>query len=151
MGGTMSPTLLLLSGPNLSQLGVRDPSVYGTQSLNDHVEAFSAVARSAGYDVEHISAEGESGLVQAIHAARGRVAGLAINPGALTHSSWSLRDALHIFDGPAVELHLSNPAAREPFRAMSTIAGVVRGSIAGFGPLSYVLAARALLALLDEE
>jgi 3-dehydroquinate dehydratase-2 len=88
-------------------------------------------------------------LIEAIHRARGTSAAIVFNAGALTHASWALADALAIFEGPKVELHLSNPAAREPFRHVSTLAGSVNGSIAGFGGLGYPLAIDAVVALLE--
>jgi 3-dehydroquinate dehydratase-2 len=144
----MSRTVLLLSGPNLSQLGTRDPAVYGSLTLEEHVSNFRSALAPAGYVVEHLQSEGESELIQALHRARTEAAAIAINPGALTHYSWSLRDALAMCDVPKIEVHLSNPAAREAFRSRSTIAGVVSGSVAGFGALSYTLAAEAILRLL---
>lgn len=143
----MSQVILLMSGPNLDRLGERDPEVYGTATLADLVSTAAERARRAGFEVEHFQSNDESRLIETVHAARGRVVAIIINPGALTHYSWALRDALDIFDGPVVELHLSNPAAREPFRHRSTIAGVVDGTIAGFGPLGYALAVDAVLAL----
>ncbi len=135
--------LLLLSGPNLDLLGEREPTVYGHETLEDHVEAARAAAADLGYDLEHVQSNHEGDLVEAIHDARGRTVGIVINAGALTHTSWSLHDALAAYDGVVVELHLSNPAAREPFRHTSTIAPVSDGCIAGFRGLGYPLAIEA--------
>lgn len=135
-------SVLVLSGPNLNLLGSRSPDIYGTQTLDDHVNTVREVL--SDFDVRHLQSNAESELVEAIHAARGRDAAIIFNPGALTHSSWSLRDALDTFDGVKIEVHLSNPAAREPFRHTSTIAAVVTGSIAGFGGQGYRLAAEAV-------
>ncbi len=141
----MTSTVLLLSGPNLDLLGTRAPAIYGTATLDEHVATFRDAVK---LDVRHIQTNSESELIEAVHAARGRDAAIVINAGALSHTSWALRDALDTFEGPKVEVHLSNPAAREGFRHTSTLAGVVNGTIAGFGGLSYLLAARAVRALL---
>jgi 3-dehydroquinate dehydratase-2 len=137
------PVVLLLSGPNLDLLGERQPEVYGTQTLADHVHAATEAGHRAGLLVEHVQSNHEGELIDAIHAARGRAAAVVVNAGALSHTSWSLHDALAAFDGPVIELHLSNPAAREPFRHTSVIAPVAAGSIAGFGGLGYQLAVEA--------
>lgn len=144
----MTNEILLLSGPNLDQLGTRNPAVYGTTTLAEHVARFGAAAADAGFGVRHVQSNFEGDLIEQVHAARGSCVAIVINAGALTHSSWALRDALEAFEGVAVEVHLSNPAAREPFRHRSTLAGVVDGSIAGFGDLSYVLALEAVRRLL---
>jgi len=139
---------LLLSGPNLNLLGDREPAVYGTETLDDHVKTAAAAAADAGLALEHVQSNHEGELVEAVHAARGRVAAVVVNAGALTHTSWSLHDALAAFDGVVVELHLSNPAAREPFRHTSVVAPVADGLVAGFGGLGYRLAVEAAAALL---
>ena len=136
----MSGEILLLSGPNLDLLGTRSPDIYGTATLEQHVSRFRALAVDAGFDVRHVQSNFEGDLIEAVHSARGHCAALVINAGALTHASWALADALATFDGVKVEVHLSNPAAREPFRHLSTLAAVVNGSIAGFGATSYDLA-----------
>ena len=110
---------------------------------------FREAALDAGYGVNDIQSNYEGDLIEAIHAARGTADAIVINLGALTHTSWALADALATFEGVKVEVHLSNPAAREPFRHMSTIAGVVNGTIAGFGGLSYDLALVAVRRLLE--
>jgi len=136
----MSREILLLSGPNLDLLGTRNPEVYGTTTLAEHVARFSELADEAGFSVRHVQSNFEGELIEAVHAARASAAAIVINAGALTHSSWALADALDTFTGIKVEVHLSNPAAREPFRHLSTLAGSVSGSIAGFGATSYELA-----------
>jgi 3-dehydroquinate dehydratase II len=143
--------IMLLSGPNLNLLGEREPAVYGTDTLADHVAAAAAAAASLGYELEHVQTNHEGVLVDAVHAARGRAAALIVNAGALTHTSWSLHDALAAFDGVVVELHLSNPAAREPFRHTSVVAPVADGCIAGFGALGYPLAVEAVHRLLGRR
>jgi 3-dehydroquinate dehydratase II len=148
--GSVTRTVLLLSGPNLNLLGEREPSIYGTATLDDHVDAAREAATNMGLDLEHRQSNHEGELVEAIHAARGRCAAIIINPGALTHYAWSLHDALAAFEGPVVELHLSNPNAREPWRHTSFVAPVASGSIAGFGGLGYRLAVEAVRRLLDQ-
>ncbi|HXQ58683.1 MAG TPA: type II 3-dehydroquinate dehydratase [Acidimicrobiales bacterium] len=145
------PLLLLLSGPNLNLLGEREPAVYGTQTLADHVAAATAEADAVGIGLEHHQTNHEGELVELVHGARGRAAALVVNAGALSHYSWALHDALASFDGPVIELHLSNPAAREPFRHTSVVAPVADGSIAGFGGLGYVLAVQAVARLLETK
>ena len=103
------PVVLLLSGPNLGLLGEREPSVYGTATLADHVRRAEGAARRQGFLLEHVQSEHEGDLVAAVHGARGRVAAIVVNAGALSHYGWSLHDALAAFDGKIVELHLSHP------------------------------------------
>lgn len=141
--------VLLLSGPNLNLLGEREPEIYGTDTLADHVaRAVSAAARH-GLELEHLQSNHEGELIDAVHGARGRADALVINAGALSHTSWSLHDAVAAFDGPVVELHISNPAAREPFRHTSVLAPVTSGVVAGFRGLGYELAVDAAAALLQ--
>jgi 3-dehydroquinate dehydratase II len=140
--------VVLLSGPNLNLLGEREPSIYGTATLADHVGRAEAAAAQHGLTLEHLQSNHEGELVEAVHAARGRASALVINAGALSHTSWSLHDAVAAFDGPTIELHLSNPAAREPFRHTSVLAPVAAGVIAGFGGLGYSLAIDAVAQLL---
>ncbi|MEN9792984.1 MAG: hypothetical protein RL330_1062 [Actinomycetota bacterium] len=141
-------SVLVLSGPNLALLGTREPAVYGTETLSDHVARVEGILAPAGIAVASEHTDSESRMVQAIHEARGVHGALIINAGAFTHYAWSVHDALRSFPGPVIEVHLSNPAAREPFRHVSVLAPVVAGSVAGFGSLSYELAARAVLDLL---
>jgi 3-dehydroquinate dehydratase-2 len=143
--------VLLLSGPNLNLLGEREPEVYGTATLDDHVAAATSAAVALGLTLEHVQSNHEGDLVEAVHGARGRAVAIIVNAGALTHTSWSLHDALAAFDGVVVELHLSNPAAREPFRHTSTIASVADGCIAGFGGLGYPLAVEAVSRILADR
>ncbi len=142
--------ILLLHGPNLSQLGSRDPAQYGTATLEDVVDAARDEAVERGAALDHEQHEGEADLLRRLHAARtDGTDAVVINAGALTHYSHALRDALEMFEGPKVELHLSNVHAREEFRRTSVIAPACHGSIAGFGIDGYPLAVRAALALLD--
>lgn len=146
-----APVVLLLSGPNLSLLGERDPEIYGSARLQDHVKAAEEAGARSGLRVEHEQSEYEGDLIRAVHRARGRAAAIVINAGALSHTSWSLHDALASYDGVVVELHLSNPAAREPWRHTSVIAPVAAGVIAGFGGLGYEIAIQAVDRLLGSE
>ncbi len=135
---------MLLSGPNLDLLGQRQPDVYGPARLDDHVAVATETATALGYELEHTQTNHEGELVEAVHRARGRAVAVIVNAGALSHTSWSLHDALAAFEGLVVELHLSNPAAREPFRHTSVIAPVADGCIAGFGGVGYRLAVEAV-------
>jgi 3-dehydroquinate dehydratase II len=142
------PVVLLLSGPNLDLLGTREPEVYGHETLGDHVAAARAAADAAGLALEHRQSNHEGDLVEAVHAARGTCAAIVINPAAFTHYAWALHDALAAFPGPVVEVHLSNPQGREPWRHTSVVAPVATGTIAGLGGHGYVLAIEAVAALL---
>ncbi len=143
-----TPLVVLLSGPNLALLGERQPDVHGTATLADHVARATAAAERLGLVLEHLQSEREGDLVQAVHAARGRAAAIVVNAGAITHYGWSLHDALASFSGPVVELHLSNPDAREPWRRRSVLAPVCDGTVAGFGAVGYELAVEAAARLL---
>ncbi len=145
---TERPIVLLLSGPNLNLLGSRQPEIYGTTTLADHVATASHAASDNGLSLEHLQSANESTLVEAVHAARGRCAAIVINAGALTHYSWSLHDALNSFDGVKVELHISNTHARDSWRHTSVIAGTVHGSIQGFGADGYAMAIEGVARLL---
>jgi 3-dehydroquinate dehydratase-2 len=144
-------TILLLSGPNLNLFGERDPDYYGTATLEEMVATASETLAKHGHELEHLQSNHEGDLVDAIHAARGRCAALIVNGGALTHYSYALADALAAFPGVKVELHVSNPSAREPFRHLSVVAPVVTGTIAGFGADGYRLAAEAVSAALGRR
>jgi 3-dehydroquinate dehydratase II len=142
------PIVLLLHGPNLNLLGTREPSVYGTDTLADHVATTERAAAAHGLAVEAFQSNHEGALVDAIHGARGRCAAIVINPGAFTHYSWAIHDALAAFEVPIVEVHLSNPNAREAWRHTSVIAPVSTGSIMGFRGQGYELAIEAVARLL---
>jgi 3-dehydroquinate dehydratase-2 len=145
----MSKEILLLSGPNLNQLGTRDRTIYGSATLEEHVARFSDQAKTHGYSVRHVQSNFEGDLIEAVHGARDVNGAIVFNAGALTHTSWALHDALANFPGVKIEVHLSNPAAREPFRHLSTLASTVNGSISGFGAMSYDLALEAVVRLLE--
>ncbi len=141
--------ILLLHGPNLSQLGSRDPAQYGLATLDDVVAAARTEAEADGAELEHLQTEHEGVLLERLHAARGDgTDAVVINAGAWTHTSYALHDALELLTTPKVEVHLSNIHAREAFRSTSVIAPVCDGAIAGFGIDGYPLAVRAALALL---
>ena len=142
------PLVLLLSGPNLDMLGEREPLIYGSDSLDDHVSRARRTAEAHGLVLEHVQSNYEGELVEAVHSARDRAAALIVNAAALTHYGWSLHDALAAFEGPVVELHLSNPVAREPWRHTSVVTPVATGCISGFGGLGYELAVQAVARLL---
>jgi 3-dehydroquinate dehydratase-2 len=145
---TERPVILVLSGPNLNLLGEREPEIYGRQTLDDHIAAVREVADAAGLAIEHVQSNAEGELIDAIQAARGRCAAIVINPGAFGHYAWGLHDALAMFDGPVVEVHISNPSARESWRHTSVVSPVATGTIAGFGGHGYVLAVEAIRRLL---
>ncbi len=137
--------ILVLHGPNLSLLGRREPEIYGKTTLDEVNRALRALAQELGVSVEVRSLAGEGEMVQAIGGAMDRCDGLLINPAAYTHTSVAIRDAIAATGLPAVEVHLSNIAARESFRQLSLVAGVVVGQISGFGAASYLLGLRALV------
>lgn len=142
--------ILLLHGPNLSQLGARDPEQYGTATLDELVESARDTAEVADAELDHLQSEHEGDLVERIHAARSDgTSAVVINAGALTHYSYSLRDALELLDVPVIEVHLSNIHAREGFRRTSVIAPACDASITGLGAIGYRLAVEACLELLE--
>ncbi|MFM7061800.1 MAG: type II 3-dehydroquinate dehydratase [Actinomycetes bacterium] len=144
-------TLLLLSGPNLNLLGTRQPDIYGADTLDDLVADARAAAEGAGHSLEHLQSNREGDLIDAIQGARGRCDAIIINPGAFTHSSYAIADALAAYDGIKVELHISNPNAREEWRRTSVVAPYVTGTIAGFGRAGYALAVAAALGALERS
>ena len=138
------PIVLLLHGPNLNLLGEREPHIYGATTLQQHVDRVRSLCDDAGFELEDLQSNAEHELVDAIHAARARVAAIIVNAGALTHYGWSLHDALSAYDGVVVEVHLSNPNSREPWRHTSVVSPVAKGTISGFGGDSYDLAVEAV-------
>jgi len=144
-------TILLLSGPNLNLLGEREPEHYGTATLDDLVGIARETAAKLGHDVEHVQSNHEGVLVDAIHGARNRCAAIIFNAGAFTHYAYSLADALATFDGVKIEVHLSNPYARERWRHTSVISPVVDGTITGFRANGYRLALEAAASLMEEQ
>lgn len=141
-------TVLVLNGPNLSRLGSREPDVYGTATLDDVARACESTAAELGLATEFRQTDDEAEMIAWVHqAASGRVP-IVLNPAAFTHYSYALRDALAMRTAPLIEVHLSNPAAREEFRHTSVVAAVADGTVAGFGLMSYQLALRAVAGLL---
>ena len=143
-------TIVLLHGPNLNLLGQREPEVYGTATLDQYVTTARNAAEARGHTLEAFQTNSEGELVDLIHAARQQFAAIIINPGAFTHYAWSIHDALAAFDGPIIELHISNPNAREPWRHTSVVAPVATGSIVGLGMHGYELAVAAVAAKLAQ-
>lgn len=133
----------VIHGPNLNLLGVREPDVYGAETLADIDRQIAAAASDRGIDVRCRQSNHEGELVTWIQEARESADGIIVNPGGYTHTSVAIRDALLASEVPAIEVHLSNPDAREEFRRRSLVADIVRGRIAGFGPLGYILALQA--------
>lgn len=138
-------SILLVHGPNLNLLGRREPSVYGTTTLSEYEDCVRRVAACAGHEVECFQSNHEGEIVDRIHEARERHDAIIINAGALTHYSWSIHDALGAFDGRVIEVHISNPHARDVFRRTSVIAPRAHCTIAGLGLKGYELAVAAAL------
>jgi len=147
--GSSSGIVSLLHGPNLNLLGQREPHIYGTATLEDYVATAIAAAEPLGLKIDALQSNHEGELVDAIHAARGSSAAIIINPGAFTHYAWSLHDALAAFAGPIIEVHISNPNAREPWRHTSVVSPVATGTIVGLGIHGYELAVQAVARRLD--
>ena len=141
-------TVLVLNGPNLARLGSREPEVYGTATLDDVRTACAAAAAELGLAIDLRQTDSEAELLHWVHEAADARIPVVLNPAAFTHYSYALRDALAMRTAPLVEVHISNPAAREEFRHTSVVAAVADGTIAGFGIASYVLALRAVAGLL---
>ena len=136
--------IYVLNGPNLGRLGVREPEVYGSATLADLTEACQATGRQLDLEVTVWQTDDEAEMIGWVHQAIDARTPVLINPGAFTHYSYALRDALAMRTAPLIEVHLSNPAAREEFRHTSVVSGVANGTVAGFGLLSYQLALQAV-------
>lgn len=147
----MSVKILVIHGPNLNLLGTREPEVYGSVTLEEINERLQAYAAGKGIQGRTFQSNHEGAIIDAIHQAVNWADGLIINPGAYTHYSYAIRDAIAAVGLPAVEVHLSNVQAREDFRRISVIAPVCLGQIAGFGWQSYILGLEALLMKLAEN
>jgi 3-dehydroquinate dehydratase-2 len=145
------PKLLVLHGPNLNLLGQRERDIYGATTLKEINQQLQAHASARGIEIEFLQSNHEGVLIDAIHQASGQIDAIIINPGAFTHTSIALRDAIAAVAIPTIEVHLSNIYKREEFRQKSVIAPVAIGQISGFGPTSYILALEAALALLRDN
>ena len=141
--------VLLLSGPNLNLLGEREPEIYGTDTLDDHVARATRQAEAHGLGLDHFQSNSEGDLVAAIQEARGSYDAVIINAAALTHYAWSIHDALAAFDGPIVELHISDLKKREEWRHFSVIEPVADACIAGHGGKGYEMAVDAVAEMLS--
>jgi 3-dehydroquinate dehydratase-2 len=141
-------TLLVINGPNLNLLGVREQEIYGEKSLEDIQGELTKRCRGAKIRLEFFQSNSEGEIINTIHSARGKCDCIIINPGGYTHTSVSIRDALAAAEIPVIEVHLSNVYAREEFRQKSFIAPIARGQISGFGWYSYILAFDAAQAIL---
>jgi 3-dehydroquinate dehydratase-2 len=138
--------ILILNGPNLHALGTREPEVYGRATLADVEKQLRSLAGELGCEVEFLQSDHEGVLIDALYQARGRVHGVVLNPGGLTHTSVALRDAVKGAALPTVEVHVSNPHTRESFRQTSLVSGAALGTVQGFGVEGYALALRGLVA-----
>ena len=141
--------VLVLNGPNLNLLGMREPATYGSDTLESIEASLLALAGELGVELAFVQSNSEGALVDAVQGARGRFDGVLANPAAYTHTSIALRDAFLAAGLPFVEVHLSNVHAREPFRRTSLLADVAVGTVAGFGAESYRLGLRGLVAALS--
>ena len=137
--------ILLINGPNLNLLGLREPEVYGHETLPDLVAALREQAAGQGVELQDFQSNVEGEIINTLHAAREEIDGILINPGAFTHYSIAIRDAISSIDVPVIELHISNVQAREAFRHHSVLSAVCLGVIAGFGRDSYFLALDGML------
>jgi 3-dehydroquinate dehydratase II len=144
----VAQTVLVLNGPNLSRLGTRQPEIYGTATIGDLEQACAATAAELNLAIDFRQTDDEAEMIGWVHEAADRRLPIVLNPAAFTHYSYALTDALAMRTAPLVEVHLSNPAAREEFRHRSVVAAVADGTVAGFGLVSYELALRAVAALL---
>ncbi|HYI15588.1 MAG TPA: type II 3-dehydroquinate dehydratase [Thermomicrobiales bacterium] len=144
-------TILVIHGPNLNLLGRRQPEIYGTTTLDEIDETLRQAATVRGFEIVATQSNYEGALIDHIQRYGWVASGIIINPGALTHYSIALRDALAAVPAPAIEVHLSNIAAREEFRHHSVISAIARGTIAGLGPSGYVLALHYLMDLVELE
>jgi 3-dehydroquinate dehydratase-2 len=143
--------VLVIHGPNLNLLGTREPEIYGSTTLEEINAELAGVAKEQGAEIDFFHSNPEGALIDRIQEARSWADGILINPGGLTHTSISLRDALSATGLPVVEVHLSNVQAREEFRWRSFVSGIAVGVVAGFGPTSYWLGLQALLDHLEER
>ena len=141
--------VFVLNGPNLGRLGIREPDVYGSTNFDELAKLCRERGRELGLDVDVRQTDDEAELVRWLHEAADAGVPVVLNPAAFTHYSYAVRDACAQLTAPLVEVHLSNPAARESFRHTSVVAGVATGTVAGFGTDSYLLALRAVAGLVS--
>jgi 3-dehydroquinate dehydratase-2 len=146
----MSRLVYVLNGPNLNLLGKRQPEIYGFETLADIEKECQALAKELKLEIKFAQSNREYEIIDWIHEARETAAGIAINPAAFTHTSVAILDALNAFDGPVIEIHISNVHKREAFRHHSYVSGRADGVIAGFGTQGYSLALRRLAHLIDK-
>lgn len=147
----MPKLITVLNGPNLNLLGLRQPEIYGTETLDDVAAAMSELAEDMGLAIRFLQSNHEGQLIDWIQEARGKSAGIIINPAAYSHSSIGILDALNAYDGPVLEVHISNIHKREPFRHHSYISQRADGVIAGFGTQGYSLALRRMASLVGSK
>lgn len=143
----MPKPIYILNGPNLNLLGLRQPEIYGKQTLDDVAEACAGLAEELGLTIRFHQSNHEGAVIDWIHQARNEGAGIIINPGAFTHTSVAILDALNAFDAPVLEVHISNVHKREAFRHHSYVSLRAEGVIAGFGTEGYLLALRRMKTL----
>jgi 3-dehydroquinate dehydratase II len=148
-GNDLSRTVYVLNGPNLNLLGKRQPAIYGSETLADVEASCRNVGGELGLGIEFRQSNREYEIIDWIHEARERAGAIVINPAAFTHTSVAILDALHTFEGPIIEVHISNIHKREPFRHHSFVSSVAAGVIAGFGVQGYELALRRVARLID--
>jgi 3-dehydroquinate dehydratase II len=146
---TERPEVLVLNGPNLNMLGVREPAIYGRETLADVEAMCEQAGEELGLTIDFRQSNFEGELISIIQAARDTAAGIVINPAGYTHTSVAIHDALKLTDLPVIELHLSNPHARDAFRHHSYVSPIATGIVAGFGAHGYVLALHAMARLIE--
>lgn len=144
-----SPTVLIINGPNLNLLGMRQPEIYGFDRLEDVIDACAAFGAEIGLRVDSFQSNHEGALIDRIHEARGKAQGIIINPGAYSHTSVAILDALNTYEGQVIEVHISNIHKRESFRHHSFISQRADGIIIGMGVEGYLLALRRLASLVN--
>lgn len=144
----MKKKVLVIHGPNLNLLGLREPHLYGRVSLSSINKSLIALGKKSNVDVTCVQSNSEGKIIDKIQSARTKVNGLIINPGGFSHTSVAIRDAMAALDIPKIEVHLTNPQAREEFRRQMITAGAAQGVVSGFGAYSYTLALQALFTLI---
>jgi len=142
--------ILIINGPNLSRLDIRDSTIYGDLSYEELISMITSHATKLGFEADIRQSDDEAQIIKWLHEAADLKLPVIINPAAFTHYSYAIRDAAELVKAPLIEVHLSNPLSREEFRHTSVISGVASGTIAGFGPNSYLLALEAMRTLLQK-